>query len=142
MFKRSTGLLIMLIANILLVSHSILPHQHDGGFVSLDAENHTGLSMPAETRTDDCDHKHNGQNAHQECLLQQAYLLSGSSSRFYFTLDEQANDLIGFLPIIVNPYPPVYATAFDKVSVSPPLLNSHYTFLVNRIFGLRAPPSI
>jgi hypothetical protein len=132
----------MLIANILLVSHGILPHQHDRGFASLDAKGHTGLGRPADNHSDDRDHEHNGQDTHQECLLQQTYILSGNCSRLDFTLIDQANLLIVFLPVIFNPGTPIYATEFYKVAVPPPLLHSHYTFLANRIFGLRAPPSV
>jgi hypothetical protein len=142
MFKRSTGLLIMLIANILLVSHSILPHQHAGGFVTLDSENHSGPALAAPPHTDDFRHEHNEQDTHQECLLQQAYLLSGNSSRLDFTLIDHPNLLVDFLPVIFNSDATIYASDFYKAAVPPPLLNSHYTFLANRIFGLRAPPSV
>ena len=47
MVKKTAGLLFVLIANILLVTHSILPHHHYGGFAWIQADHSGDQTDPA-----------------------------------------------------------------------------------------------
>jgi|GEM_PF-3315321 len=142
MFKRSAGLLFILIANILLVAHSILPHQHFGGFAWIHADHYEDQNEPAGIHTEDADHKHEDHDNDQACLLKQAYLVPANSSRLDCPLVDQLNQNFDFQLIYTNQDTSRYLPFFYKIPVPPLLLLGRYSLLVTCCVGLRAPPAL
>ena len=140
MVKKTAGLLFVLIANILLVTHSIIPHHHYGGFAWIQADHFEDHNDPAETHTEDADHKNQDHDHDQSCLLAQAYLVPVNASRFDCPLVDHQNQNLDFQLIFTYPDNSGYLPFFYKIPVPPLLLLGRFPFPVTCCVGLRAPP--
>lgn len=142
MVKRSAGLLIVLIVNILLVAHSIIPHHHYGGFAWIQTDHYEDHNDPARIHTEDSDHKHQDHDNDQACLLKQVYLLPVNSFRLDCPLVDHSNQNIDFQPILTNQDYLGNLPSFYKIPVPPLIFLGRYPLPVTCCFGLRAPPAL
>lgn len=142
MVKKSAGLLFVLIANILLVAHSILPHQHYGGFAWIPADHYEDHNDPAGIHTEDADHKHQEHNHDQSCLLAQAYLVPVNLSRLDCPPIDHLNQYFDFQLICTAQDTSRYLPSFYKIPVPPLILLGRYPLPVTCCVGLRAPPAL
>ena len=141
MVKKSAGLLFVLIANILLVTHSILPHQHYGGFAWIQADHSEDQNDPAGIHTEDADHNHQDHNHDQSCLLAQAYLVPVNVLRFDCPLVDHQNQNLDFQLIFTDPHTSRYVPVFYKIPVPPLILSGKVPVALTTCSGLRAPPA-
>jgi hypothetical protein len=140
MAKKSAGLLLVLLANILLVAHSILPHQHYGGFALFTAHHFEDHCDPSRIHTEDTDHKH--QDHDQACLLQQAYLVPVNASRFACPQVEHQVHYLDFELIFSDMDSCGSFLVFSKIPVPPLLHPGRSPLAVTSCSGLRAPPAL
>ena len=142
MFKRFGAILFIFIANLLLVSHSIIPHHHYGGFAWIQADHFEDQKDPAETHTEDADHKHQDHDQDQSCLLAQAYLVPANLSRLDCPLPDHLNQNLDFQLIFTDSNNSGYLPILNKIPVPPLILLGRYNLLVTCCIGLRAPPAL
>ncbi|MFA6126323.1 MAG: hypothetical protein WC699_03365 [Bacteroidales bacterium] len=141
MLKRPVGVLLVLIANMLLVAHSIIPHQHYGGFAWIPADHYEDHHNPAGIHTEDADHKHQDHDHDQSCLLAQAYLVPGNPSRFDCPLADHQNQNLDFQPIFIDQNNFGDQPFFYKIPLPPLILPGRLPLAVTSCSGLRAPPA-
>jgi hypothetical protein len=142
MVKKSAGLVIVLIANILLVVHSILPHQHHGGFAWIPADHYEDHHDPVGSHTEDADHKHQDHDHDQSCLLAQAYLVPANSFRLDCTLADHQSQNPDFQLIVTDQDNSGYQPFYYKIPLPPLLLPGIFLLAVTSGCGLRAPPAL
>ncbi len=142
MLKRPFGMLLVLIANILLVAHNIVPHHHYGGFAWIQSDHYENQKDPSETHTEDADHKHQDHDHDQSCLLAQAYLVPANSFRYDCTLADQQNQNLDFQLIFTDQDNSGYQPFFYKIPLPPLLLPGKVPLAVTSCSGLRAPPAL
>jgi hypothetical protein len=140
--KKSGALLFVLMANILLVSHSIFPHQHYGGFAWIPAAHHKDHHHPAGIHTEDCDHKHQDHDHDQSCLLSQAYLVPVNSSRLDCPVTDPVNQHLDFQLLFTDPNASASLVSFQKIPLPPLITHGRYPLPVTCCSGLRAPPTL
>jgi len=141
MLKSTKGLIFILVANILLVGHSILPHDHQDGLIWLHSDHYTDSDEPSGINSEATNHQHDGQDDDQICLLKQVYLIPTDSSRLDCSLVDNLSRNLDFQPIYTNPDPTSYLPFFYTVSGPPPLLLWRYSLLATHSIGLRGPPT-
>ncbi len=142
MVKKSAGLVIVLIANILLVTHSILPHQHHGGFAWIQADQHEDHDNPAGSHTEDADHKHQDHDHDQSCLLAQAYLVPVNVSRLACPLPDHFNLNLDLQFAFTDLDHSGYLPSFYKIPLPPLIPPGKLPLPATGCSGLRAPPAI
>ena len=134
-FKR-IALFFILLANTLVLAHSIIPHHHHKGLVvsvaTTKSSHHGDISIK--------DHSHDTDDD-ADCALRKEILIPGRS--FISATNKQDEypeqnlfqDLNNSIPILT---PPVYY--LPCFSSSGQCVISQYLFLLNNSQGLRAPP--
>ena len=142
MFKKTSCLLLVLIANVLLVAHGILPHEHDGGFACLSVDKCENHHHPAGIHTEDSDHKHHNHDHDQPCLLTQAYLIPEDSSRLDCPVSDHNKLSLDFQLLFTHPDTSGFLPSFFKVPVPPLIFADPYPVTVTCSSGLRAPPAL
>jgi len=142
MIRKSAGLLFVLIANILLVVHGILPHQHQGGFAWIPAEHYEDHHDPAGSHAEDADHKHQDHDHDQSCLLAQAYLVPINASRFDCPMVNHQNPNPDLHFIFTYSNSSGYLPSLYKIPVPPLLPPGSIPRVVSSCSGLRAPPAL
>jgi len=142
MLKKSAGLLFVLIANILLVAHGIIPHQHYGGFALIPADHCEDHYDPAGIHTEDTDHKHQDHDHDQSCLLGQAYLVPVNESRFDCPLVDHQIQNFDFQLILTDADTSGCLPVFSKIPVPPLLHLGRFPLAGTSCSGLRAPPAL
>lgn len=139
---RKAGFLIIVLANILLAGFSILPHDHDGGYVHLHQKNCPYHSQPSNSANHDLDHRHDSHGDHRDCLLRQAYVISSESSRLVCPVTRDMNPHEDFQFFQAHRDVHQFLQSDNKASIPPPLIESGYSFQAGRIFGYGPlPPS-
>ncbi len=142
MVKKSACLLFVLIANILLVAHSILPHEHFGGFAWIPADHCEDHHHPAGNHAEDADHHHPDQDHDQPCLLAQAYLVRVNSFKPDFLEAESYNQGPDFQLIFSDRHHWEYPSFFNKIPLPPLILPGRSPSPSTSCSGLRAPPTL
>jgi len=142
MLKRSTGLLFVLVANILLVTHSILPHHHYGGFAWIQANHYEDQKDPAGIHTEDAEQKHEDHDNDQTCLLKQVYLVPVNSSKLDCPLIDNSSQNLDFQLVYIIQDTSGYLHVFNKIPVPPLIVIGRYSLHVTCCVGLRAPPAL
>jgi hypothetical protein len=144
MVKRTAAFLFILLANIILLAHTVIPHHHVNRLPSVvpihghQFDNCT--SEPGEYHPENHDH-HQGSDFYH-CLLNQHFLNRSNSQR----IDINDLDVASSFPILL-----IALSDNNQVwnSVKKPIrfvpihpLRNNYTDYVNLCSGLRAPPVV
>jgi len=140
MIRKTTAIIFILLANIILMAHAVFPHHHHEQQVCLNFSNchHTGNNSP--THADDCAHEHDSCSPVTNCILKQLVVVPAGQGRIEpvvlyleniadcFILQSGYSDELQFTELFrINPYPqeiPLYQTFLDYSQ------------------GLRAPPAV
>lgn len=141
MIKRITAILFILLANIILLAHAVIPHLHNNGLPSLvklhsihshnlqyDAHDHNAKDHEPDTDID------------ASCILKQSYPPSNSSFRLECQCNDCTVDYHSNLAIINNINRFNLSIPPKLKNSSPPILDSFYSVHVSICSGLRAPP--
>jgi hypothetical protein len=147
MIKKRTAAFFILLANIIILAHAVIPHHHlpHQAFLiisSLCNENKTGHHHPLAVHGHD--HQHDNKNGNDHCPLKQIVGITTNALRQEYNSDLHANphpDFGGFHAILADFQPDCFFPAI-AVELCPPLLTSTYTCYVSGAPGLRAPPAI
>ncbi len=139
--KKITAILFVLLANIIIVAHAVVPHHHLSNKVLIITEHHDADDFNHKHHTDDHDHEHGDANDYDFCLLKQVISIPTNTSKQEFSSPSIDFEFGNRLAILIkndfacNP-PPILSylqTSFHSL---------FYTCFINSVSGLRAPPTV
>jgi hypothetical protein len=142
MVKRLTAFLFILLANIILLAHTVIPHHHVNrlpGLVLIDGHQFDNCMYDLGDIHPQNHDDHHG-NELYSCLLSEQFLNRSNSHR----IDINYLDVTSSSPDLFTTYPDKY-WQWNSVKktirfVPIQLLRTNYTDYINRCSGLRAPP--
>ena len=144
MFKKTTAIFFLVLANIILLAHAVIPHHHHKGEVCFIYSHCQNDCDEQNHQTTENNHEHDGKNDFQCCVLDQFVLIPSSwIKQECKCLDgdnrHPGND--GFQTVLSELGSVfIFQTCLFKTKL--PLLSSTYTFFTGRSIGLRAPPRV
>lgn len=144
--RKVVALTFLLLANIIILAHAVVPHHHHNQVpVALNVAHHEHDSdaiYDHHHHDDTAPAEHNG-NSHghggiEECLLEKAFIRIGNDNQAFQSLD------FDLLPCIISLFSG-YSTPkiADDVGLpfrQKPYLLSYHTEYISVSLGLRAPP--
>ena len=144
MIKRASALFIILLANIILFAHAVIPHYHHKTEVCIESFHGQINHDDHEDKTNDDKHEHNGENSSDYCASKQVFVIPGNQvKQEYKCLDNTDNDLqLNKLQTIGNDKD--LCCHFQAILSENQLLfyTSTYSCFASTILGLRAPPVV
>ncbi len=139
--KNKTAIFFVLLANIIIVAHAVVPHHHLPRQFFIITEHSDEDVNGHKHHTDEHNHEHGDANDYDYCLLKQVITTPANSSKQEFSSPSIDFNFGSVLAILIKN---------DFACNPPPILsyrqstfhNSFYTCFINSVSGLRAPPSI
>ncbi len=143
MIKRTTYIFLIL-ANILLFGHAVVPHHHHDKQVCLNIKHCVNDNTADVHDTHGKSHSHDGDNNSDDCVLKISFfsILNQNKTEFDFfnnTTINSGSDCFYFANLInssILKLPVSLTPVFEKSQ------NSSYSSLVSNSLGLRAPPVV
>ncbi len=145
MFKKSVSFLFIIVANLILLAHALIPHHHHNLEVCLNADECSFHNDFQSQNQEDKDHKHNHNHSSDTecCVLKQAVVIPTNFDKLktsffdYKILHNTFYDCqLDFLKVKFDLY------FQDFKNKAAPFEEQLYTQSVNIYFGLRAPPIV
>lgn len=141
MIKKLTAYSFILVANIVLLAHAVLPHHHHEQQVCIERTHCTSDTDAHVHNTDAKDHQHDGNSNTTACVLKQAILIPSTQSRTLNNCDNCSDNHNHDFYILSN---------FGYVDLQPvlqvvtynPEFPSFFISFVTTSLGLRAPPIV
>jgi hypothetical protein len=139
MTTKKTAFLFLLVANLILLAHAVIPHHHHNLVVCIegshcqDSENHEHSNCNhTDDETGDC------------CVLNQLVLMPGNNMRHEINcaISDDFNPPFDGTPIILSYTDFNVGPKSIKAKVPIPVIQSAYTQFVALSSGLRAPPVV
>jgi len=140
MTKRTTAFVFLLVANMILLAHAVIPHHHHQAQVCVERR-HCQANHTAQHITPKHHHHHEGKDSSTDCVLKQAVVLPANQIK-------QENDCLNSR-IDSQDYPYTLFISEDAAFISGNCvaesiqnISSSYPYYINTSLGLRAPPSV
>lgn len=143
MFKKFTSIFFILLANIVLLVHSVVPHHHHKAEVCID---NSHCESEADNHNYSCEennHEHDSSNNNEYCILKQLVVTkSNFSKRTSLYSENNVN------PPQFNFFQDILLSAEKEslvplgIKTQPPQFITYYSFLVNTSLSLRGPPTV
>ncbi|MDR1884126.1 MAG: hypothetical protein LBR26_15305 [Prevotella sp.] len=141
--KRSITLILLMLANIFLLAHSVLPHSHHDGTVCFSIEKLKYQNHCSDRHADlgDCCSRHHGTHHHstlEECDLKEIVLRQNND------LHHDMLPCANCLALLFTIYPPnefyLEAPEFGRRLRQKPCLENYIPPFAGSVKSLRAPP--
>lgn len=137
--KQVKAILFILFANVILLAHSFIPHQHVNGFVSFESH-HSVHHDDRDHSTEAHHHNETDDKDHKGCNLKLTFFSTTNTAKCEYKYIGSSWKRIADHALPFN-YERLGMDIQPFLSLSPPPnLNSFYSVYVNLCFGLRAPP--
>lgn len=143
MIKRITVVAILMLANLILLAHAVVPHHHHNKLICFKYSHCTHDDLNDEHGKNQDGHRHDGENNHDDCVLKEPVGVLSNQSRSDFTLNS-TNDRSGlddYNDYLLDRSPEFQIHALSTV-IYERVLNGSYSSLVSSSLGLRAPPVV
>lgn len=145
--KQLLTLILLLLANILLLAHSVLPHSHHDGIVCFSIEKLVDLPECSSLNTnnnDECCGKHTGKSHHHhtnndDCGLKEIVVRGGNEFHEEILPCENCLSLLYTVYSLNEFY--FDAPSFGQWLDQKPYLDNYISPYVGTISSLRAPPA-
>ena len=145
MFKRATVLFFIMLANIILLAHSVVLHHHQKHKIDI-----VGFSSYEACETDKHpvkghNHDSDSKDEHDYCILKQVIVIpSNLLKQECKWLDSTfvSNDLFAYQAIWRDGQSDLLSFLDGSDIPLPPLIHSSHSYLINNSKGLRAPPVV
>lgn len=140
MIRKTTAIIFILLANIVLLAHAVFPHHHHNQQVCLSNSHCQHSDNDSSTHPADCTHEHGSENPVTTCTLKQLVIIPANQGKIepvilylenftdcFILQPEYSNALQSTELLRINPYPkdvPLFQTFLDDSQ------------------GLRAPPAV
>jgi hypothetical protein len=142
MIKRVTAISFILVANIIMLAHIMLPHHQHHGEIVVVHSHHESCSDTHEHDHGTPDHD-DGHDV-QCCVLAHDFIIPSKQIKqenklFDDKFNKHGSDLF---QAIFSKKISIGLTQFKFFGNPPPLITSADSLFINRVFGLRAPPIV
>ncbi len=135
MIKKITAYSFILLANIVLLAHAVLPHHHHEQQVCIE-RTHCASDTDAHVHNNDAkDHQHDGNTNSTACVLKQAVLIPSAQGRILNNCDNH-----DFYILSNFGYVDLQPISEDVTYI--PEFPSFFISFVTASLGLRAPPIV
>jgi hypothetical protein len=144
MIRKRTAIFLILIANIVLLAHAVVPHHHHKSQVCIvschcqaDCQDHNN-NLPGHNN------QHDGNNESDCCVLKQAVAIPSNLVKQDFRgfdSDNNHPDFDGFQCVLFDNELDIFEP-IDSSVAKLQFLSSNYSHFVNTSIGLRAPPIV
>ena len=144
MTKRFTALSFILIANIVLLAHVVLPHHHHDAEICMESQHCETEDSGHNHDQDDTEHKnhqHHGESETSNCVLDQDIPILTNKVKTGSQLSDISANTIYTTYISLNKLDLCNYKA-NRTNAPPPLIKQRYTEYAPGTFGLRAPPTV
>jgi len=144
MIRKKTALLFILLANIVLLAHAVVPHHHHKGLFCTEVTNCQIVSEDHRHHLSEPTHEHNGDKSAENCVLKQIVVVPVNSLRHEFkcVVCDDNHALVDDFQAVLSKSEPLF---FVPSLVSNAQIVSNFSpqsiFALSSI-GLRAPPSV
>lgn len=148
MTNRTTSFFFILLANIIILTHAVVPHYHHESkicfvnfhtLIDRDEHNHSDIKHDHKP-----DHKHDAKNEKENCVLKEVVAIPSNRILKEFKnyiWPDQHNKFDAFQAVLfcneLKIFTPILVT-YKFV----PFISSSYISFVNTFLSLRAPPSV
>lgn len=143
MIKRVTAIIFILLANIILLAHAVIPHLHNDGLPSL-VKPHSAHSHSCHFEGHDhntSDHEPDTNNDVYACILKQViYPPTNNPHRLDCQCNNCNGDFHSYQAILLSLYRFTSNIPIQQTTGAPPFVQSFYSVHVSQSSGLRAPP--
>ena len=140
MIKKVTAYSLILIANIVLLAHAVLPHHHHEQLVCIEQTHCTNDAISHSQTASDNHHQHDGAHL-ATCILKQAIIISTSQARLLNNCDNCSDnhnhDFFILSYFGLETLQPITVT----VSTVPEFTFTFSSYITSSL-GLRAPPKV
>lgn len=144
MINRATALSFILLANIILFTHAVIPHYHHNNEISLTGFHYQKDSHSHKHRSTEHRHNHDGENKAEYCVLKQVAIVPSNYVKQEgkcFNCIANYYDFDGFQAVLFDSGLSRYSTQrLSNVLFSP--IASLYSRFTGSNHGLRAPPIV
>ncbi|MDP3180594.1 MAG: hypothetical protein Q8M67_02145 [Bacteroidota bacterium] len=144
MIKRTTALFFILLANIALLVHAVVPHHHHKSLVCIESSHCQSDSYAHNHSTTAHDHEHDGNAGTECCVLKQAVVIPANFLRQEFKClgcDDNNSPFVHFQAILFSNEFKSFVPKIISIAQIPLKTSSHSCF-VSTSSGLRAPPIV
>lgn len=141
MIKKGTAIFFILLANIVLLAHAVLPHHHHEQQVCIENAHCASDTDAHVHNTDAKDHQHDGNSNTTACVLKQAILIPSAQGRFLYNCDNCSDNHNHDFYILSN-FGYVDLQPVSEVVTCNPEFPSFFISFVTTSLGLRAPPIV
>ncbi len=141
MIRKTTAYLFIILANIVLLGHAVIPHHHHEQQLCIKNKYCQNDAKAHHHESSEKDHQHDGKNA-PNCILKQLVILPSNQGRNEcncFTTSEDHEDDFQFI-LFTNNFESnyfVFSNVSSKIHFTP-----HYSAFLIPSSGLRAPPTV
>lgn len=139
MIKKLTAFSFILIANLVLLAHAVLPHHHHEQQVCIE-RTHCVEDVTIHSLNSTDNHQHDGSDS-TTCVLKQAVIIPSSQTRFINNCDNCSDNHIHDYIILSN-LGYEHTQFVSEIVTHIPEFPSFYTTFVTPTLGLRAPPTV
>jgi hypothetical protein len=143
MIKKTTAVAFLMLANILILAHTVVPHHHHEKQVCLENSHciHDGLTPEHDNNRDS--HSHDGENNHDDCVLKTPVVVFSNQWKPDFKYNNTADcsdlDIFHYNLLISSTK---YMIPVLSSFISERVTDDSYSSLVSASLGLRAPPVV
>ena len=144
MIKKRTAIFFILLANIILLAHAVIPHHYHQEQVCIVNEHCQNDSIAHNHNTSGHNHQHDGDNNSESCALKQAVGIPANSVRQEFKwrgCDDNHLEFVHFQAVLFSSEFTSFVPQIIQNAQIPLILSSHFNF-VSTSLGLRAPPIV
>jgi len=144
MIKRTTAIFFILLANIILLVHAVVPHHYHKSLVCIESSHCQSDGYVHNHSTSENDHEHDGSTGTETCILKQVLGIPSNSLKQelkYLGCYEDHSKFAHSEAIIFCSEFIVFVPKTIAIAQIPLITSSHSNF-VSTSSGLRAPPVV
>jgi len=141
MIKKLTAYSFLIIANIILLAHAVIPHHHHESVVCVEQKHCQDDAIPHNHNVAEHNHQHDGNKNSTSCILKQSFVVPTSQGKQLKSCDNCSDnhnhDFYTLSNIGYCDLQPV-----SNVVTYYPVHSSYLLSFVTSTLGLRAPPTV
>lgn len=141
MIKKLTAYCFIILANIVLLAHAVIPHHHHYQQVSIERKDCVEKSVAHTHGNSEKDPRRGCETDSNLCVLKQAFIVPSSQNRILHDCENCTDNHHQDLYILAN-FGDFDKQTFSQVVVLIPKIPPSITPFVTIIPGLRAPPKV
>ena len=143
MIKRTIAIALLILANIIILAHAVVPHHHHNKQVCLVNSHCINESFTDKHGTNQDSHSHDGENNSDDCVLKLPVVIFSNQWKTDFKFNNKSDHSgpddfhYNLLNSTTEVQIPVQSSFnYERIT------DSSYSSLVSTALGLRAPPVV